>query len=458
MPFIPHTEQDTKLMLQEIGAENIEDLFDEIPPELLVDGISEIPIGLTEMQLNRLMSERAQQTTQLQCFIGAGAYSHHIPAAIWDITQRGELLTAYTPYQAEASQGSLQMMWEYQSMMASLMGMDISNASLYEGASALSEAVLMALRCTPKDEDPVVWVAKSIHPLYRQVLHTILGPQGIHIREIAPGATGILALEALNAHWQEQAHCTVLVLGQPNFFGRLENVDELTDWAHEKGAMVIGVVNPIAMAWLKPPGEWGKLGADIACGEGQPLGVPLAGGGPYFGFLCSKKVLVRQMPGRLVGLTKDKNNQPGYTLTLQAREQHIRRGKATSNICTNQGLLVTAATIYMSLLGRKGLECVAKQCYLNHQELMKQLSAIKGIKQCFVGEHFHESLWQLPCDVNKVLEHLAKEGLAGGFNVSPFYPELKNALLICVTETKTQEDIMQFAKVLTTSLTIGQSS
>lgn len=458
MPFIPHTEQDTKLMLQQIGVDNIQTLFDEIPAELMIDGLSEIPTGLTEMQLNRLMERRAQETPQLGCFIGAGAYSHHIPAAVWEITQRGELLTAYTPYQAEASQGSLQMMWEYQTMMASLMGMDISNASLYEGASALSEAVLMALRCRPKDENPSVWIAQTIHPLYRQVLHTILEPQGIHIHEIAQGATGILTLDALHASWIDKGHCSVLVLGQPNFFGRLENVDALTDWAHEKDAMVIGVVNPMAMSWLKPPGEWGKLGADIACGEGQPLGVPLAGGGPYFGFLCSKKALVRQMPGRLVGLTKDKDHQPGYTLTLQAREQHIRRGKATSNICTNQGLLVTAATIYMSLLGRQGLQCVAKQCYLNHQELIKQLSAIKGIKQCFVGEHFHESLWQLPCDVDSVIEDLSKQGIAGGFNVSPFYPEFENSLLICVTETKNHEDITHFAQALTASLIKGQSS
>lgn len=458
MPFIPHTEQDTELMLREIGAENISSLFDEIPPELMVDGVGEIPTGLTEMQLNRLMEERASETPLLKCFIGAGAYDHHIPAAVWDITQRGEMLTAYTPYQAEASQGSLQMMWEYQTMMASLMGMDISNASLYEGASALSEAVLMALRCRPKDGNPSVWIAQTIHPFYRHVLQTILEPQGIQIYEVVQGATGILTLDALNTHWQEQSHCSVLVLGQPNFFGRLENVDELTDWAHEKDAMVIAVVNPMAMSWLKPPGEWGKQGADIACGEGQPLGVPLAGGGPYFGFLCSKKALVRQMPGRLVGLTKDKDNQPGFTLTLQAREQHIRRGKATSNICTNQGLLVTAATIYMSLLGRQGLQSVAKQCYLNHQALMKLLSSIKGMKQCFIGDHFHESLWQLPCDVDKVLEDLRREGIAGGFNVSPFYSDLDNALLICVTETKTQEDLEQFANALTLSLSKRQSS
>jgi len=451
MPFIPHTEQDTQLMLQQIGVESIEDLFDEIPKALIAKQMKEIPEGLSEMALMRLMQTRADQTETLQCFIGAGAYSHHIPAAVWDIAQRGEFLTAYTPYQAEASQGSLQLMWEYQTMMASLMGMDISNASLYDGASSLSEAVLMAIRSC-KDDEPTVWIAKSIHPFYRQVLATILEPQGIPIQEISLDDTGVLSLDALEAQWQIAPRCTVLVLGQPNFFGRLEKVDELTDWAHEKGARVIGVVNPIAMAWLKPPGHWGNKGADIACGEGQPLGVPLAGGGPYFGFLCAKLALVRQMPGRLVGKTCDKENKVGYTLTLQTREQHIRRGKATSNICTNQGLLVTAATIYMSLLGKVGLQRVAQCCYASHQQLMQQLLAENIAEQVFVGEHFHESLWRLPVNVTTVLENLTKQGIAGGFDVTPYYRDLANCLLICVTETKSAEDIQAFVEALKTAL------
>lgn len=451
MPFIPHTEQDTTAMLEQIGANSIAELFDEIPKSLFAGDIKELPHGLSEMELMRLMQARAAQMEPLQCYIGAGAYSHHIPAAVWDITQRGEFLTAYTPYQAEASQGSLQLMWEYQTMMSSLMGMDISNASLYDGASSLSEAVLMAIRGS-KDADPTVWIAKSIHPFYRQVLATILGPQGIRIQEISLDETGILSVGALETQWHIKPHCTVLVIGQPNFFGRLEKVDELTDWAHEKGALVIGVVNPIAMAWLNPPGLWGKRGADIACGEGQPLGVPLAGGGPYFGFLCAKMALVRQMPGRLVGTTLDKDNKVGYTLTLQAREQHIRRGKATSNICTNQGLLVTAATIYMSLLGRVGLKEVAKRCYLNHQQLIKAIKAENIAEQVFVGEHFHESLWRLPIPVNDALESLRQQGIAGGFDVSSLYPALGNCLLICVTETKSAQDIKTFAKAFKNAL------
>lgn len=457
MPFVPHTQQDTQDMLHQIGVKSIEDLFDEIPPALFIDSLKEVPEGLSEMELMRLMNERAQSTEQLQCFIGAGAYDHHIPAAVWDITQRGEFLTAYTPYQAEASQGSLQLMWEYQTMMASLMGMDISNASLYEGASALCEAILMAIRSKPKEQNPTIWVGSSIHPHYRQVLQTILGSQGIVIQEIKYDATGLLTLDALEQTWHKRAHCTVMVIGQPNFFGRLENADEITDWAHQKGALVVGVVNPIAMAWLKPPGEWGETGADIACGEGQPLGVPLAGGGPYFGFLCSKQALVRQMPGRLVGLTKDKDNQDGYTLTLQAREQHIRRGKATSNICTNQGLLVTAATIYMSLLGPVGLKEVAQKCYLNHQYLTQLLLTQNIAQPVFTGEHFHESVWRFKTDVNLILENLRQSGFAGGFNLSSSYPELENSLLICVTETKTEKDIEHFVEALNKAVTRSSS-
>ncbi|HRE33429.1 MAG TPA: glycine dehydrogenase, partial [Candidatus Berkiella sp.] len=281
MAFIPHTEHDVQAMLQEIGVDSILSLFDEIPSELMINDMPEIPESLNEMALMQLMQSRANQTKQLQCYIGAGAYEHHIPAAVWDLTQRGEFLTAYTPYQAEASQGSLQLMWEYQTMMASLMGMQISNASLYDGASALAEAVLMGIRCKPKETTPCVWIASSIHPFYRQVLHTILKPHAVPVKEIAyEPSQGVVTLEALEAQWQREGALAVLVIGQPNFFGRLENVDAITDWAHEKEALVVGVVNPIAMSWLKPPGQWGKIGADIACGEGQPLGVPLAGGGP----------------------------------------------------------------------------------------------------------------------------------------------------------------------------------
>lgn len=449
MPFIPHTPEDTKLMLATVGVKQIEDLFAEIPEALKIQELSGIPSGMTEMALFKETRQRLKKHPTRQCFIGAGAYEHHIPAAIWDITMRGEYLTSYTPYQAEASQGTLQLLWEYQTMMASLMGLEVSNASLYDGASSLAEAILMAIRLQPKKKVHVVWVPDTVHPFYRQVLSAMLGMHDIQIRSVDHDVqSGTINPDNLEALYQKQPTCDVFIIPTPNFFGQLEKVNELTDWAHEKGAMVIAVVNPLAMAWLKPPGQWGKKGVDIACGEGQPLGVPLSGGGPYFGFLCTRLEFVRQMPGRIVGQTVDVEGNPGFTLTLQAREQHIRRGKATSNICTNQGLLVTAATIYLSLMGPKGLKQLAQACYQNMQFLIERLSAISGVRRVFHGSHFHEAVFSFDVPVEKVVEGMRKEDVHAGFILDPFYGSLKNSLLVCVTETKSQEDIICFAKKL----------
>lgn len=449
MPFIPHTEEDEALMLKAIGAESIVSLFKEIPRHLWVDALPGIPQGMSEMEVGRLMAARAANTPSFKCFIGAGAYEHHIPSAVWDITMRGEFLTAYTPYQAEASQGSLQLLWEYQTMMASLMGLEVSNASLYDGATALAEAALMANRLQQKSKHQTVWVLQTLHPYYRQVLTSLLAPQEIEICEIPFNEeTGIVSLESLETMLVQKGPCSALVISQPNFFGCLEEVNALTDWAHSHGALVIGVVNPIAMAWLKPPGQWGKEGADIACGEGQPLGIPLASGGPYVGFLCSKMKHVRQLPGRLVGRTVDKEGKEGFTLTLQAREQHIRRAKATSNICTNQGLLVTAATIYLSLLGPEGLKRVAQKCYERMQFFLEHLKEIPGVKRLFPSAHFHEIVLQLPISVQEVLKRMAQRKIAAGFSLPENYPMLKNTLLVCLTETKTDEDIVEYLSAL----------
>jgi glycine dehydrogenase subunit 1 len=352
MPFIPHTEEDIRAMLAVMNVASIEDLFDEIPESLRHASLTDIPQGLTEMELSRLMRERAKLDSGLLCFIGAGAYEHHIPAAVWDVASRGEYLTAYTPYQAEASQGTLQLLYEYQTMMASLMGLDVSNASLYDGASALAEAVLMAVRANRTNKSERVLIPRTLHPHYRQVVQAIVAQQGIEIIEIPfDASTGCINLASLEKF---AGDVTALVIPQPNFFGLLEDVDALTNWAHQQNALAIGIVNPLATALLKAPGQWGQKGADIAAGEGQPLGVPMASGGPYYGFLCCKQEFVRQLPGRIVGRTVDLEGKQGFVLTLQAREQHIRRAKATSNICTNQGLLVTASTIFMSLMGPKG--------------------------------------------------------------------------------------------------------
>ncbi len=447
MPFIPHTESDVREMLATIGAPSISNLFDEIPPELICQGLHGVPEGLGEMDITRLMHARAEQDGQPLNFIGAGAYEHHIPAAVWEITTRGEFYSAYTPYQAEASQGTLQLLYEYQSMMTALTGMEVSNASMYDGASALAEALLMAVRSNPKSGAVKVLLPKAVHPYYREAVQAITEAQGVQLLPLAfDPARGETPAAQLKAY--EGQDITALVIAQPNFFGVLEDVDTLTDWAHANGAMVVAVVNPLSLALLKPPGEWGTKGADIVCGDGQPLGAPMSSGGPYFGFLTAKQQFVRQMPGRIVGRTVDVDGKPGFTLTLQAREQHIRRSKATSNICTNQGLLVTAATIHMSMLGAEGLARAGAHSVTNTRTLVEKLTAIDGVEAVFTGDRFHEAVIRLPQPAGPVLEKLAKQDVLGGFDLSRHYPELGNAVLVCATETKNEVDLDRYATAL----------
>lgn len=445
MPFIPHTQNDIDAMLKEIDVNTVNQLFDEIPPDLLCADLK-IPEGLNELELSRLMNERAPNVNLGKNFIGAGAYEHYIPSAVWEITGRGEFLTAYTPYQAEASQGSLQVIYEYQSMMSQLMALDVSNASLYDGATALAEAILMAVRLKKGDCKRIL-VPASVHPLYRQVLESILPYQGIELDTVPLSlATGTIDMaELINTDPNAVA---ALVIPQPNFFGSLEEVDTLTNWARDQHILSIAVVNPTATALLKPPGAWGEKGVDIACGEGQPLGVPLASGGPYFGFMCCKSEHIRQMPGRIVGRTEDANGNQGFTLTLQTREQHIRRAKATSNICTNQGLLVTAATIYLSLLGAEGLRQVALASHQNAKDLLTQLTSLKEVKARFDAPFFHEFVIQLPVPASTVIKRMAEEGFQAGLDLSAYYPELTNCLLVCATETKTKEDLLAYKHAL----------
>jgi glycine dehydrogenase subunit 1 len=422
-------------MLNAIGANSIEDLFDEIPADLRCGNLEKIPTALTEMEIAQLMQQRATPTAT--CFVGAGAYEHHIPAAVWEITTRGEFYSAYTPYQAEASQGTLQLLYEFQSMMVNLTAMEVSNASLYDGASGLAEAVLMAVRLK-KAKAKQILMPTTVNPIYRQVVNTIVKNQGISMVEIPYDPnTGTINLKNIKT-----SDAAALVIPQPNFFGGLEAVDELTDWAHKQGLLVIAVVNPLAIATLSPPGEWGSKGADIACGEGQALGIPLSGGGPYFGFMCCKKAYVRQMPGRIVGRTVDLEGKTGYTLTLQAREQHIRRSKATSNICTNQGLMVTAATIHTAILGTEGLERVALKCHTNTNELVEKLSAINGVSRVFNAPFFHECVLKLNKPVDDVLKQLLKNNILGGYKLTD------NTLLVCATEMRTETEINNYAEIL----------
>lgn len=447
MPYIPHTPEDIRAMLASIGVSKTADLFDEIPSELLYEELKNIPAGLSEMAMLQEAQNMASKNQTGLCFIGAGSYEHHIPAAVWDITSRGEFLTAYTPYQAEASQGTLQLLYEFQTMIAELTGMDVANASMYDGATALAEAVLMAVRLNKHSKSNRILVAGTVHPFYRETLESIVRNQHIEVITLPfDDKQGITPLSALEQYQGEDI--TGLVIAQPNFFGCLELVDELIRWTRTNQVISIGCVNPTSLALLKPPGQWGGQGVDIACGEGQPLGSPIASGGPYFGFLSTKMEHVRQMPGRIIGRTLDTEGKTGYSLTLQAREQHIRRGKATSNICTNQGLLVTAATIYMSLLGTEGLMQVARQCHQNTHDLVASLTQIEGVEAVFSSPCFHETLLRLNQPVDEVLKALRDDGILGGYAVASHYPQLSNTLLVCATEMRTTEDIAHYAHSL----------
>lgn len=447
MPFIPHTKDDERAMLSAIGVDAIEDLFDEIPEKLRSNQLPRIPAAIGEMELLREMHSRARQDEIRLCFIGAGAYEHHIPSVVPELISRGEFLTAYTPYQAEASQGTLQVTYEYQSMMAHLTAMDVSNASVYDGATALAEAILMAVRANRKSRTRKILLAGNTNPFYRSTCASIVGNQQIELVDIPFGDTdGLTQSESLDVFAKEDI--TALVISWPNFFGGLERVDELTDWAHGIGALVIAVVNPTALGMLKPPGEWGEEGVDISVGDGQPLGVPLASGGPYFGFMCCRQKFVRQLPGRIIGRTVDLDGREGFTLTLQAREQHIRRAKATSNICTNQALLANAATIYLSLLGASGLKAVAQTCHQKMAALMSMLTAIEGVAARFDGPFFHEVVIKLPKPAGLVLQEMAKEEILAGYDLGRSFSGLEDCILINVTETKNDQDLEDFRDCL----------
>ncbi|ERP90044.1 glycine dehydrogenase subunit 1 [Alcanivorax sp. MD8A] len=447
MPYIPHTPDDVRAMLDAIGADSIEALFDEIPAHLKAAGkLDALPEGLSEMEVTRLMNERAAMDAGAVSFIGAGAYQHHIPAAVWEIATRGEFYTAYTPYQAEASQGTLQVIYEFQTLMTRLTGMEVSNASVYDGASGLSEAVLMALRANRKSKSRKVLVPTALNPRYTAATQAIVENQDVALDSVAfDPASGQTPLDALKPF--EGQDYAALVISQPNFFGSLEEVDALTDWAHANNMLVIGVVNPTSLALLTPPGEWGAEGADIVVGEGQPLGVPLSSGGPYFGFMCCKQKYVRQMPGRIIGRTVDMEGKQGFALTLQAREQHIRRSKATSNICTNQGLAMTASTIYCSLLGPDGLTNVAAHCHANTQSLADKLTAIAGVERAFSAPTFHEVVLTLPKPAAEVLAALAGKDVLGGVSLATDY-DMPNAILINATEVHSESDLDLFAVAL----------
>lgn len=455
MPFIPHTQEDINQMLADINLASINDLFSEIPNDLKTNLNNKIPKGMNELSIFKYMQSKSDLDYGVMNYIGAGAYEHHIPACVWDLVSRGEFMTAYTPYQAEASQGGLQLIYEYQTMICNLTGMDVSNASMYDGATALAEAVLMAVRANKKNKSRTVVILGTVNNSYIDTVRTIVSQQNIELFLLDyDNHNGVVDTASLNLDFDPAA----VVIQQPNFFGCLEDIDNITNWAHSKNSLVIAMVNPTSLAILEAPGNWGERGADIVCGEGQPLGVPLSSGGPYFGFMACTMELIRQIPGRIVGRTTDVDGKDGFTLTLQAREQHIRRSKATSNICTNQGLLVTAAAIYMSLLGTVGLEKVAAQCVVNTNYLVDKLCAIDGISKKFSSNNFHEVVLFFDktknnkFDLNNILSGFNKHKISAGLNLSDLNSlhnnRLDNCLLVCVTETKDQQDLDYYVDVL----------
>lgn len=459
MPFIPHTPEDVEQMLEAIGVTSIDGLFDEIDPSLVTDWRDDAP-RQSEMEMLQDFAAWADADSSGPCFIGAGCYDHFIPSAVWDLAQRGEFLTCYTPYQAEASQGTLQVIYEFQSMIGELTGLPTANASVYDGGSGLAEAVLMSVRANKRSRSRRVVVAGAVHPRYVEAVSMVAALTELTIDASGVDEHGQVDVTALEATLAADPAVAVVVQN-PNFIGALEQVDAVTDIAHAMGALVIGVVNPTALSVLSPPGEWGEQGADIAVGDGQPLGIPMSSGGPSFGFMATREKRVRQMPGRIVGRTVDRNDKLGYTLTLQAREQHIRRGKATSNICTNQGLAVTAATIYMSLMGPAGLADVAAQCHLNTRRLVDGLERHQAVGT-LPTPFFHEALIDLGQNAADVAATLAADGWLAGLPLSEMpsvpLPDKVNrdhALLVCATEQRTTSEIDALVAALHATLDRG---
>jgi len=439
--YIPTTPDELQEMLGAIGVRTIDDLFAEIPPELRLQGELNIPEGMSEPEMARKVSRLAEANEtvdQKVCFLGGGSYDHIIPAVIDHLLLRGDFFTAYTPYQPEVSQGTLQCIYEYQSLICGLTGMDQSNASMYEGATALVEAINMAAGQTRRNR---VLMLQTVNPEYRRVAQALNTPLGIEIVSVS-FEDGTVDPARVQELMNDQV--AAVVMQYPNFFGALEDVEKISEIAHNAGALSIVSANPIALGLVEAPGN---LGADIVTGEGQPLGIPLSFGGPYLGFLAAKKALLRRMPGRIVGRTTDVDGKSGFVLTLQAREQHIRREKASSNICSNQALMALNATIYMSLMGRDGLKEVALQSFQKAHYMKRELAKITGVSFPFTGSFFHELVVKIP-NARKVLAKMAKNGIFAGITLDNWFSNLKDHVLIAVTEKRTKDEIDNYCNML----------
>jgi glycine dehydrogenase subunit 1 len=434
--FIPHTDEQKKAMLATIGVNSVEDLLQGLPQSLIHPPMN-LPRSMTEMELVRHIEELAARDHLAASYLGAGAYEHFIPSSVWALALRGEFATAYTPYQPEASQGTLQSIYEFQSLVCELFNMDAANASMYDGASAAAEACLMAAKATERDE---ILLPDTVHPDTRHVIQTYLARSGVRLR-LLPCPKGFVDPDDLKKSLG--ASTAALVVQTPNFLGCLEtHVHELSKAVHQAGGLLIASSYPVALGMIAPPGEYD---ADIAVAEGQPFGLPLGYGGPYLGFLACKKELIRRMPGRIAGQTVDAEGRRAFVLTLQAREQHIRRDKATSNICTNQALCALAATIHLSLLGKEGLRQVAD---LNFQKAHYAAAELNkhGFPSAFDVPFFNEFAVRCPIPPERIVESLAKSQVLAGLPLSPYYPTLKDCLLVCVTEIRTRQDIDLFVQ------------
>ncbi len=444
MRYIPNTEQDRRQMLEAIGVGAVADLFADVPEALRLTRPLKIPPALAEADVVkrlRALAAANADTERYNSFLGAGCYDHFSPAVIGHLVLRGEFLTAYTPYQPEISQGTLQALFEYQTLICQLTGMEVSNASMYEGASATAEAILMAHRITGRSE---VVVARAVHPEYRQVARTYGAQVGLAFREAAFTEAGTTDLAAVRQVCGPQTAC--LVVQSPNFFGGVEDLAPLAEAAHAVGALCLVVVaEPVALGLLKAPGE---CGADLVAGEGQGLGTGLNYGGPALGFLATRDQYVRHLPGRLVGETVDREGRPGYVLTLATREQHIRREKATSNICTSESLIALMATIYLVSLGPQGLREVALQNLRKAAYARECLAQAPGCAVRFRGPAFNEFVLQTTKKPATLLAQLRRKRILGGVELGRWYPELPNGILICVTEQKSRADIDALAAAL----------
>ena len=445
MRFIPHTEQDIREMLEMVGIQNVDELFAGIPAELrLGDKALKLPSALSESEIVatlRQMQKRNPDAEEVTTFLGAGAYRHYTPALIGSLVLRGEFATSYTPYQPEVSQGTLQAIFEFQTMIAMLTGMDLANASMYDGASALAEAVLMAHRINKKNE---FLIARAVHPEYRQTTETYLRGADHRSIEVPFDSTGKTDLEFIRANLNDKT--SAVVLQSPNFFGVVEEYEALgKELAERDVLLIVNVAEPLSLGILKPPGE---RGADIVVGEAQSFGLPVSYGGPYAGFFATREKFLRQMPGRVAGETIDRTGRRSFVLTLSTREQHIRRERATSNICTNQGLCALAVTVYLAVMGKQGLRELALLNLRKADYLKNKLSKVSGFEIQFSAETFNEIVLKCPRPANEIRDALLEHKILAGLPLGEYYPELADSLLLCATEVNTVESIDRLADKL----------